>query len=243
MRVRVDAISARRTTHNVIGEIGPEGAERVVMAGGHLDSVVAGPGLNDNGSGVAAVLEVAEQLASRPLANGAALRVGFWGAEEIGLVGSRRYVRGLSARRAAPDPRLREPRHGRLAGREGRGLRGRGRGGPRGSRRRCATGCRTDAREEDLGGASDHASFAAAGIPVGGIFTGLDRCYHRACDRIGNVDAALAASNARATADALVALAAGLKRRLGREVGRPAGAGVAMPAMRLRGNVRAPSGR
>ena len=97
VRVRVDAISARRTTHNVIGEIGPADAERVVMAGAHLDSVVAGPGLNDNGSGVAAVLEVAEQLASRPLADGAALRVGFWSAEEIGLVGSRRYVRGLSA--------------------------------------------------------------------------------------------------------------------------------------------------
>ena len=61
-------ISARRTTRNVIGETGPEDAERVFMAGAHLDSVVAGPGLNDNGSGVAAVLEVAEQLAARPLA-------------------------------------------------------------------------------------------------------------------------------------------------------------------------------
>jgi aminopeptidase S len=65
------------------------------------------------------------------------------------------------------------------------------------------------APEERLGGASDHASFAAFGVPVGGIFTGLDRCYHRACDRIGNVDADLAASAARATAGALVALAAG----------------------------------
>ena len=63
----------------------------------HLDSVVAGPGLNDNGSGVAAVLEVAEQLAAPPARRTAPpLRVGFWGAEEIGLVGSRRYVRRLS---------------------------------------------------------------------------------------------------------------------------------------------------
>ena len=53
-------------TRNVIGEIGPRDADRVVMAGAHLDSVVAGPGLNDDGSGVAAVLEVAEQLAPRP---------------------------------------------------------------------------------------------------------------------------------------------------------------------------------
>ena len=65
------------------------------------------------------------------------------------------------------------------------------------------------AGEEDLGGASDHASFAGAGIPTGGIFTGLDRCYHRACDRIGNVDTELAAQAARATAGALVALAEG----------------------------------
>src|SRR6185503_3492656 len=66
-----------------------------------------------------------------------------------------------------------------------------------------------NAPEERLGGASDHASFEAFGVPVGGIFTGLDRCYHRSCDRIGNVDAALAASAARATAGALEALAAG----------------------------------
>ena len=208
VRVRVDAVSARRTTHNVVGEIGPEGAERVVMAGAHLDSVVAGPGMNDNGSGVAAVLEVAEQLASRPLADGAALRVGFWGAEEIGLVGSRRYVRGLSA---AERRRLRAYVNLDMVGSpdakaevyEGKGAAGRRieaalrEGLPRG------TG------EEDLGGASDHASFQNAGIPVGGIFTGLDRCYHRACDRLGNVDVELAASAARATVGALEALAEG----------------------------------
>jgi aminopeptidase S len=65
-----------------------------------------------------------------------------------------------------------------------------------------------NAPEERLGGSSDHASFEAFDIPVGGIFTGLDRCYHRACDRIGNVDAGLAAANARAVAGALAALAA-----------------------------------
>ena len=66
------------------------------MAGGHLDSVPEGPGLNDNGSGVAAVLEMAEELGGRPLPDGTALRFGFWGAEEIGLVGSTDYVDGLS---------------------------------------------------------------------------------------------------------------------------------------------------
>lgn len=207
VRVRVDAASARRTTHNVVGEIGPEGAERVLMAGAHLDSVVAGPGLNDNGSGVAAVLEVAEQLASRPLADGAALRVGFWGAEEIGLVGSRRYVRGLSPAerrriRAYVNLDMVGSPHAKAEVYAGEGSDGR--------RIEAALreGLPDGAGEENLGGASDHASFAGAGIPVGGIFTGLDDCYHRACDRIGNVDAGLAAANARATADALVTLAA-----------------------------------
>ena len=91
--VIVDAVSGRRETASVIAESGPADAPRVVMAGGHLDSVPAGPGLNDNGSGVAALLSVAERLARRDLP----LRFAFWGAEEIGLVGSRRYVDGLDA--------------------------------------------------------------------------------------------------------------------------------------------------
>ena len=204
--MRVDAISARRTTRNVIGETGPEGAERVYMTGGHLDSVVAGPGLNDNGSGVAAVLEVAEQLATRPLPNGAALRVGFWAAEEIGLVGSRRYVSRLTR---AERRRIRAYVNLDMVGSPGEkaavyaGEDDPGRVIEAALRDRLPP----NAPEERLGGSSDHASFDAFGIPVGGIFTGLDRCYHRACDRIGNVDAGLAAANARATADALVALA------------------------------------
>ena len=57
------------------------------MAGAHLDSVPEGPGINDNGSGVAAVLETALQLGSSPQVHNA-VRFGFWGAEELGLVGS-----------------------------------------------------------------------------------------------------------------------------------------------------------
>jgi len=206
-RVRVKAISARRTTRNVIGEAGPADAERVYMAGAHLDSVREGPGLNDNGSGVAAVLEVAEQLGSRPLANDSALRVGFWGAEELGLIGSDRYVRRLSA---AERRRIRAYVNLDMVGSPGEKAgvyTGRDAAG-REIEDALRKGLPPDAPEESLGGASDHASFSGADIPVGGIFTGLDRCYHRACDRIGNVDAALAASSARATAGALEALAA-----------------------------------
>ena len=206
VRVRVDAISARRVTRNVIGEAGPEDAERVFMAGAHLDSVAAGPGMNDNGSGVAAVLEVAEQLATRPLPDGAALRVGFWGAEEIGLVGSRRYADRLGR---AERRRIRAYLNLDMVGSPGERAAVYAGDGEQG--RAIEAALREElppnAPEERLGGSSDHAAFAAVGIPVGGLFTGLDRCYHRACDRIGNVDAALAASAARATAGALVALA------------------------------------
>jgi Zn-dependent M28 family amino/carboxypeptidase len=66
----------------------------VVMAGAHLDSVQAGPGINDNGSGSAALLEVAEQLAHFNPRN--TLRLAWWGAEESGLIGSTEYVNGLT---------------------------------------------------------------------------------------------------------------------------------------------------
>jgi hypothetical protein len=208
IRVSVDADSGRRTTRNVIAETGPEGAARVVMAGAHLDSVIPGPGINDNGSGVAAVLEAAEQLAGREIPEGAAVRLGFWGAEEIGLIGSRRYVTGLPR---AGRRRIRAYVNLDMVGSPGEeiavyaGVRERGRRIEEVLR----AGLPEDAPEEDLGGASDHASFQQAGIPVGGLFTGLDRCYHRACDRLGNADPELAARASRVTYDALLELARG----------------------------------
>ena len=93
--VRVRAVSERRTTHNVIADAPGAGGGDVVMAGAHLDSVPEGPGINDNASGVAALLDSAESLAR---AGGERrLRIAFWGAEEAGLLGSRHYVRQLPA--------------------------------------------------------------------------------------------------------------------------------------------------
>jgi Peptidase family M28/PA domain len=194
--LRVRARSELAETANVIGEIGPEGS--VVMAGAHLDSVPAGPGLNDNGSGIAALLHTAERVAGRERP----LRFGFWGAEEIGLIGSRRYVDALSASErdaitayvnldmvGTPDARL-EVYDG--APRIELALR---RHLPRG------TG------DIDLGDQSDHAPFEAAGIPIGGIFTGLDDCYHEACDTLGNVDREVLAGSASAAEAALLELA------------------------------------
>ena len=80
---------------NVIAELDGNNDDNVVMAGAHLDSVPAGPGINDNGSGSAALLELAEQIAKVKPEN--TLRFAWWGGEESGLVGSTAYVNGLSA--------------------------------------------------------------------------------------------------------------------------------------------------
>jgi Zn-dependent M28 family amino/carboxypeptidase len=87
-----------RQTENVIADSKTGDPTNVVMAGAHLDSVPAGPGINDNGSGSAALLETALQMAKvRPVNQ---LRFAWWGAEESGLVGSTNYVLGLSEEEA-----------------------------------------------------------------------------------------------------------------------------------------------
>ncbi len=78
---------------NVIAELPGNNDNNVVMAGAHLDSVQRGPGIQDNGSGSAALLEVAEQISKLKPQN--TLRFGWWGAEESGLIGSTAYVNGL----------------------------------------------------------------------------------------------------------------------------------------------------
>jgi Zn-dependent M28 family amino/carboxypeptidase len=92
-RVRV-LPSEMRTDVNVIAELPGTNDDNVVMAGAHLDSVGAGPGINDNGSGSAAILETALMMAKLNPEN--TLRFAWWGAEESGLIGSTAYVNGLS---------------------------------------------------------------------------------------------------------------------------------------------------
>ncbi|MDX1871763.1 M28 family metallopeptidase [Mycolicibacterium sp. 120266] len=81
-------------TRNVIAQTKTGSTADVVMVGAHLDSVPEGPGINDNGTGVAAVLETALQMGSSPDVRNA-VRFGFWGAEELGLLGSDNYVSTL----------------------------------------------------------------------------------------------------------------------------------------------------
>jgi len=80
--------------YNVLAELPGKNADNVVMAGAHLDSVNAGPGINDNGSGSAALLEVAESLGKVKPQN--TMRLAWWAAEESSLVGSTYYVNHLS---------------------------------------------------------------------------------------------------------------------------------------------------
>jgi Zn-dependent M28 family amino/carboxypeptidase len=91
--VKVDP-SETRTDVNVIAELPGTNDDNVVMAGAHLDSVTAGPGINDNGSGSAALLETALMMAKVKPQN--TVRFAWWGDEEGGLIGSTAYVNGLS---------------------------------------------------------------------------------------------------------------------------------------------------
>jgi len=225
--LRADVVAETRRTRNVIAESRAGNPANLVVAGAHLDSVDRGPGSNDNGSGSALVLEVAESLAGTRPAN--RLRFVWWGGEELGLLGSRHYVAQLSP------AELR--RHALYLNFDMVGSKnfvpfvyeGSGNGSaapPPGSaaiervftRYFAARGQRV--QSTGLGGGSDHAPFAQAGIPVGGLFTGADEdksaaqrdafggqagepydaCYHRSCDTLANVDVALATRLARAAA-------------------------------------------
>ncbi|GAA2833417.1 M28 family peptidase [Crossiella cryophila] len=163
-------------------------ANQVVFLGAHLDSVTAGPGMNDNASGSAAALETALAVSREKLVTQKKLRFGWWGAEELGLIGSRYYVNALPAAERA---KIKSYLNFDMVGARGTTTWGvyndnasiqqmfqayfRGKGIP--------------TRTMSIGGRSDHASFARVGVPVGGIGSGNDPCYHQRCDTITNVAA------------------------------------------------------
>ncbi len=181
----VDVDPPIQTTQvNVLAEKTGKNDSNVVMAGAHLDSVQAGPGINDNGSGSAALLEVAEQMAKVKPQN--TLRFAWWGAEESGLVGSTAYVAGLA--QAELDEiaaylnfdMVGSPNHVFFIY-DGDNSDGVGApAGPMGSAQI------EDKFEEffasrdiatlgtDFDGRSDYGPFIATGIPAGGLFTGAE---------------------------------------------------------------------
>jgi aminopeptidase Y len=210
-----DVVAERRRTTNVVAEGKTGNARNIVAVGAHLDSVAFGPGINDNASGSAVVLEVAERLARERTRN--RLRFVWWGAEEEGLLGSRDYVARLS--RAARTrialylnfDMVGSPNFVRFVYDGDNSSSGRT-PAPPGSApiervfEQYYASRDLPYRETGMGG-SDHLSFVNAGIPVGGLFTGADGtkseaeardfggragaphdpCYHRACDTIRNL--------------------------------------------------------
>jgi Zn-dependent M28 family amino/carboxypeptidase len=218
VRIRTDTIAENRETANVIGETEGGAADRVVVVGAHLDSVPEGPGINDNGSGTATVLELAIQMSQLGIAPANRLRFAFWGAEEWGLLGSTHYVDQLPEVERKKIllnlnfDMLGSPNPVRFVY-DGDGSEG-GPAGPAGS-----------AEIEDIfldyfrgqnlatlptafDGRSDYGPFIAQGIAAGGLFSGAeglktpeqaqvfggtageayDRCYHQACDDLANND-------------------------------------------------------
>ena len=196
---------------NVIADL-PGRRKGVVLLGGHLDSVANGPGINDNGSGSAVVLEIARQARRLHVRPKHGLRFAFWGAEELGLVGSTSYVNSLSTSQSS---RILDVINLDMVGSRNFGrIVYAGDGQPRGSLRierafrTYFAGRRLPVEEANLGGGSDHAAFARVGLPVGGLFTGADElksaelaqrfggqagrsfdsCYHKSCDTVANVD-------------------------------------------------------
>ena len=198
-RLVVNTVAENRHTRNVIAEQ-PGRPRRVAMVGAHLDSVREGPGINDNGSGVAVTLALAERLR-----NQRGLRFGFWGAEELGLYGSRRYVASLSA---AERRRITGYLNLDMLGSPNavRYLYGAGR--VRTALIKALRARKLRYETISIGASSDHAPFAGAGISAAGLYSGseerktarearqfggragrpLDPCYHQRCDVLNRVD-------------------------------------------------------
>ncbi|CCO33130.1 putative leucine aminopeptidase 2 [Rhizoctonia solani AG-1 IB] len=93
--LKVDSLVKDVISENIIAQTLWGNQNNVIHVGGHLDSVPAGPGVNDDGSGSATVAELLVQLAKfKPSKN--AVRFSWWTNEEIGLIGSQYYVDSLT---------------------------------------------------------------------------------------------------------------------------------------------------
>lgn len=177
-----------RETTNVIADLPrrTKNPDQVVVVGSHLDSVTEGPGINDNGSGSAATLEIAKQFAKTGLDRKAQrpVRFAFWGAEEPGLLGSEHYVASLTDEERADIyanlnfDMIGSPNYVRFVY-DGDGSED-GNAGPAGSAEieevftnyfdRLGLASAPTAFD----GRSDYGPFIAAGIPAGGLFSGAE---------------------------------------------------------------------
>ncbi|WP_406861893.1 M28 family metallopeptidase [Streptomyces sp. HUAS MG47] len=179
-------LQEKRTTNNVIAETKTGNAANTVMLGAHLDSVTAGPGINDNGSGSAGILDVALKLAKAEKKPTNKVRFAWWSAEENGLLGSEHYVANMSeldkkeVKLYLNFDMIASPNYG-LFVYDGDNSDGVGAGpGPTGSAQ--LERDITDFMDKrglphagtDFSGRSDYGPFIEVGIPSGGTFTGAE---------------------------------------------------------------------
>jgi Zn-dependent M28 family amino/carboxypeptidase len=213
-----------RTGKTIIAQTRTGRQDNVVVAGAHLDSVVEGPGVGTNGTGVAALLETAVQLGGSPRVNNA-VRFVFWGSWEFGIVSSPFYLQNLNFEQQLDIAMylnfdgIGSPNAGYFVYD--------GDAGPFGSVQiekaftDYLTGRGVQTEVIPLAAMrSDQLSFMPLGIPTGGLFTGnqdrktaaqaakwggtvgapFDTCYHESCDTLGNIDRAVFDVNADALA-------------------------------------------
>ncbi|MGW0964441.1 M20/M25/M40 family metallo-hydrolase [Streptomyces gelaticus] len=198
------------TAHNLIADWPGGDPDHVLLTGAHLDSVKEGPGINDNGSGSAAVLAAALQVAASGTKPERHLRFAWWGAEEQGLIGSKSYVSGLSgAERRRIDVYLNFDQAGSRNTRQWLVVHDDEHGETEAQQAFEAWFAERSIPTFDIGvGGSDHESFGNAGIPSSGFSTGISDCIHEACDNLANVDPKTETTSADAIADVLQKLAA-----------------------------------
>jgi len=219
-RLVVDSVTESRISANVIADSRVGRADRTRVIGAHLDSVPEGPGINDNGSGSAGILEVALQVAALVEAEEMRvdnrLRFAWWGAEEVGLLGSEYYVDNLTEEELAEIElnlnfdMIGSPNYVRFIY-DGDGSATEP-AGPEGSAfiewlfRDWFDSQGLASKPTQFSGRSDYGPFIEVGIPAGGLFTGAegikteeeaeiyggeagiayDPCYHEACDTFEN---------------------------------------------------------
>ena len=183
--VTVDYEQDTRTAWNVLAETSSGNDANTVMAGAHLDSVQDGPGINDNGSGSAALLETAIQMQKTKPNN--TVRFAWWGAEESGLLGSEHYVAALSDEEAGDIAlylnfdMIGSPNYF-MGVYDGDNSSGTAAPGfiPEGSAQiedvfeQYYTSVGEPFQDTEFSGRSDYGPFIAVGIPAGGLFTGAE---------------------------------------------------------------------
>jgi Zn-dependent M28 family amino/carboxypeptidase len=190
----------------------------VIVVGAHLDSVEEGPGINDNGSGSAAILEIAREARKRHIRPRNKVRFMWYSAEEAGLVGSQKYVDSLTEAELGNIALMlnfdmvASPNFVRYVY-DGDGSASDG-PGPAGSEQIEQAFAKYFKKRKlaieptAFDGRSDYGPFIDVGIPAGGLFTGAegiktpeqaaifggtagtayDACYHLACDNISNTN-------------------------------------------------------